>query len=488
MCGGLKELGVSKMKYCVIVDGYKWSKYYSEMANQLGYRCIYVQSTPGKLPRLIKSSTYNPQDFVATFIYDGDFEKLVAQLTAISPIEAVIPGLEAGVFLADQLSMRLGLKNNNGNAKSLARTNKFHMAEALKGTGIKTASYFKTKDSKALIEWVRTNTKFPVVLKPVASAGTDGVSICYNEEDINKAFQEIMTAKANLHGKTNNEVLVQAFLEGTEYIVNTASCKGKHYVSDLWECKKRIVNGKPVYDRELLIPSEGKVQAEIIQYVFQVLDRLDVQYGAAHTEIMLTTAGPVLIETGARVGGNVLTDIHSECLGHNQAQLSLYSYLREDLYVSLTEKPYQIKKHLLHVLISTELGGAIQEIPLSATVQTLTSHKRLILSVKVGDTLVPTYDLLSKPGDVWLVHADSSLIEQDYNTLKTLISQGFTVPNKQKEKPKDRLDFNTVAKYSSFAMVSGLGLLLAYRMLTAKASVAVTHTVNSSSAKSNMFN
>lgn len=451
------------MKCCVMVDGYKWSKYFVEIIKSLEYDCIYIQSTLKPLPILIKSSTYNASDFIETIIYDGDLKKLVEKLKKFSPIEAVIPGIEPGVVLADQLRVALNLTVSNGSSKSLARTNKFYMAEALKAAGIKTAKYYKTNNYKELLNWTNS-TKYPVVLKPLASAGTDGVSICNSEIELKKAFDEILAVKLNASGNQNTEVLAQEFLVGTEYIVNTVSCEGQHYLSDLWECKKRIVNGKPIYDRELLMPSEGTLQKQITDYVFKALNGLEIRYGAAHTEIMLTTEGPIFIETGARVGGNVIPGIHSECLGHNQAQLSVYSYLSNKIFTENTKKPYQIKKELLHVLMSTNNTGEIHEIPLIVEANKLRSFKQLVLSVKKGDKLVPTYDLFSKPGDVWLAHSNLAIVEGDYKLLIDIISRGFVVSKSKKE----IAEVNQIARYGSRMLVFSIGSIIAYNLFISK--------------------
>ena len=247
------------------------------------------------------------------------------------PIKAVITGLESGINLADLLSERLATPTN-GTVKTQARTDKFQMAEALSASGLKTAKYFKSNDFNKILYWIKNNTTYPVVLKPLSSGGTDGVFICMDDTEAKEAFKNILSSPKSLFGKKNVEVLVQSYLHGTEYIVNTVSCNGFHYVTDIWEYKKRLINGKPIYDRELLLSSNGSIQSMLIPYVFNVLDALDIKYGAAHHEVMLTKDGPVLVEVGARVGGNVVPQLHSEILHHNQAELSIYSYLSPKLF------------------------------------------------------------------------------------------------------------------------------------------------------------
>ncbi|MCE0446307.1 hypothetical protein LT493_20785 [Streptomyces tricolor] len=58
--------------------------------------------------------------------------------------------------------------------------------------------------------------------------------------------------------------------------------------------------GYPVYDYEEPVPVGSAEAAPPCRFVGAALDALGVRWGAAHTEVMLTERGPVLIESGAR--------------------------------------------------------------------------------------------------------------------------------------------------------------------------------------------
>ena len=44
-----------------------------------------------------------------------------------------------------------------------------------------------------------------------------------------------------------------------------------------------------------------------------MLDALGIRFGPAHTEVMLTATGPVLVESGARMHGSVPDEIVDRC-------------------------------------------------------------------------------------------------------------------------------------------------------------------------------
>jgi len=77
--------------------------------------------------------------------------------------------------------------------------------------------------------------------------------VCRNAADLRAAFPAILSTKDIFDGH-NEHVLVQSFLTGTEYIVDTVSVDGHAYVCGVWQYDKRLLaNGKPIYNRDILI-------------------------------------------------------------------------------------------------------------------------------------------------------------------------------------------------------------------------------------------
>ena len=63
---------------------------------------------------------------------------------------------------------------------------------------------------------------FKAVVKPVEGAGSDGVFICDSPEAVRKALTALEGTK-NVLGLTNYAVLLQEYLRGDEYVVDTRS-------------------------------------------------------------------------------------------------------------------------------------------------------------------------------------------------------------------------------------------------------------------------
>ncbi len=413
------------MKVCILVDAYRLSKAYTRYLKNNYINCIHVQSSIKPLYELAKSSTYDDNDYLASYCYDGDFVALVNKLKTYSP-SAVIAGTESGVSLADQLIFAFGLKGNDA-AKSIARRNKYEMAKALNAAGVPCMKYANVQNVSEALEWIDWATDYPVVLKPLASAGTESVFICHSKESVIEKFHEIY-GKKNCLGLYNQSVLVQEFLRGTEYMVNSVSCHGEHFFTDIWRCHKRLIPGYGmIYDREELLPPDGEVQSYLQHYLKKVLDALGFVTGAAHAEVIDTLSGPRLVEVGARVGGNVQCDVHSHCLGSNQLELNVDAYLHEEDFLQKTQHPWQLARHALTVLLSTRKQGVVHSIPMIKVIQSCKSVYWYALSIKPGDLLLPTRDLFTAPGKVILVSDDKDEIELDYRQMMQAMDTGFIV-------------------------------------------------------------
>ena len=98
---------------------------------------------------------------------------------------------------------------------------------------------------RVLKGWPVTSGAFKAVVKPCEGAGSDGVTICNSKQEVRDAFLKLDGTR-NVLGLTTYEVLVQEYLVGDEYVVDTVSRDGVHKCVAIWKYDKRIYNGSPV--------------------------------------------------------------------------------------------------------------------------------------------------------------------------------------------------------------------------------------------------
>ncbi len=264
--------------------------------------------------------------------------------------------------------------------------------------------------------WVAAH--LPVVVKPPMSSGTDHVFICTTLEQARNAFDAIM-AKPNTFGEINRGAVVQTKVEGTEYIVNHVSCDGRHYVTDIWRVDK-VRGGRPVYDRGVLLPSQGEVQDAMVEYVTSILDALAIRFGPSHCELMLTENGPILIEIAARMHGQSPQPLCEKVMGFSQVTATLDAYLAPAKFYELAAAPYVLHEQLQRVELICPRSGLLRSLPRLDDIRAMPSFYKLKLYVEPGQRIVETTDLMSIPGFIDLIHPDPEVIERDHQQLRTL--------------------------------------------------------------------
>lgn len=121
------------------------------------------------------------------------------------------------------------------------------------------------------------------VIKPYTGVASDGVFKCESVKDVMTAFSKLYK-KPKYGGGVNEAVLLQEYINGTEYAVDTVSKDGVIKVVALWKYKKYSLNGAPfVYQCSELVASAGEEEAQVCDYCVKVLKAEGVNWGPTHT-------------------------------------------------------------------------------------------------------------------------------------------------------------------------------------------------------------
>jgi ATP-grasp domain len=401
----------------VVVDAYSTGARLAPRFAAAGLPVVHVQSS-ARLPDFY-ARAFRAGDFVENVVHEGDLEATAARLAAHEPAFVVV-GAEPGVPLADALSERLKLPSN-GSAQSAARRDKNAMSEALRDAGLRTAEALKTAEASTAVAWQRERGA-PVVVKPLDSAGTDGVSICRDGAAVEAAFAAILGRPNALHG-ANEELLVQELLEGTQLFVNSVSWDGVHHVSEVWRDNKLRAGANFIYDYEELLPRHGEQQDQVVPYVESVLEALGIRFGPAHTEVMLTATGPVLVESGARMHGSVPDEIVDRCTPSHQT-LTAEAYLEPRSVARRAARPYELMAGAYCVMLISQHEGRIVDDAGMREIEALPSFAGTISMLGPGDELKKTIDLFSCPGIIYLVDPDRERLKADYDRIRELDATG----------------------------------------------------------------
>jgi biotin carboxylase len=405
---------------CVcVVDAYSSGSDYPHELRKRGFRSLHVQSME-PYPA-VAASSFHSDDHFANIVFDGDLDACVARVRQHRPV-AVICAMEPGVELADGLSERLGLASN-GTALSSCRRQKLDMQTRIAEAGLRSIPTLRASDWPTIETWVTRLGRFPIVVKATASASSDHLSVCQELGQVRTAFDAIRSAELLLGD--NHAVIVQPYVAGEEWCIQTASCFGHHAVTDIWREDKIRRDGTLIYDRAVLLPSTGDRQREAIAYTSSVLDALGIRHGAAHLEIRMSPEGPTLIEVGARVCGTYQHVVCDELLGIDQLSLSVDAYLDPQRFFARTATPYRITRHASMVFLISPMAGHVTALPRMDDVRALRSFHRENMWCKPGSMLARTIDGVTSPGVIQLAHADPEVVEEDYRRIRAWEADDF---------------------------------------------------------------
>ncbi len=392
-----------------------------------GWTAIAVLSS-SKIPAAFAKG-FRPADFPEIITHAGDLDATAAELAAFEP-DFVLAGTEHGVELADALASRLGLPGN-GTELSRCRRDKFAMAERIREAGIPAAASIATESVAEMIAWADKGDLWPVVVKPVASAGSDSVAFCPDAEAMTAAFDRIH-GRVNQIGGYNDQVMAQERLVGQQYFLNTVSRDGRHYVAEIWKDVRVTVDGNLIYDREELLPGEGELQRTLTRYVERVLDALGILHGPAHTEVMLTDRGPVLIESAARMQGAVTPAPHAAATGTSQVALTVDTCADPTSFDQLPGTIYRLGTHLRVVSLIAPYDGTLADGPALAELNSLPTLNASVRSLSPGAPVRRTVDLFTSPDHLYLL-GDLADVERDYARIRELEHDGLYRPSSAAE-------------------------------------------------------
>ena len=407
--------------YIAIVDAYSSGNLLAPEFRNRGLKCVHIQSS-AKVPPALEPS-FHAEDFTANIVHVSKVEETLAHCSQY-PLRCLITGTETGVELADVLSERLGLISN-GTSVSVSRRDKFEMVTRVKKSGLRTIPSFKTSVYEEALNWIKENSGWPIVLKPLRSAGTDSVVSCSSEDKFHKVFNSTL-GKHDQLGSVIDEVLIQKKITGPEYIVDTVSCNGTHHVTNVWSIVKGSHNGGDfVCDYNQLLHYEEADKNNLLDYTFGVINALGIKQGPAHTELLLTPEGPVLIEIAARMHGAGFPIYSQQCVGYSQVDLTVDAYVDEPAFKAKTQAPYKLQKSLVIVELISGVEGELKDVPFLHQIKELPSYYSMKLGVAPGNVIMKTIDVFTSPGYVVLLHPDPATIWRDYCRIRDLEKRGL---------------------------------------------------------------
>ncbi len=222
-------------------------------------------------------------------------------------VDAVITGAESGVPLSEALKVELGLASTAFTDQGRRFWDKTLLYATVRDAGMRVPERIGvfTPSDVASGDYLRVleAAAFPAVVKPDVGAGSVGVRIVETNEQGVKAIEAIVAAPGFFGGEIPTAV-VQEFVKGREYVIDTVSHEGRHRIVAVCTYDKHpSSSGTMVYDRLRWLEWDIPTTATLAEYAVGVLNALDHREGSVHMEVIIDDRGPCLIDLGARPHG-----------------------------------------------------------------------------------------------------------------------------------------------------------------------------------------
>ena len=183
---------------------------------------------------------------------------------------------------------------------SFKATDKYEMIKAFKAYGVPSPWYFVV-DSIDEIRALEGKLSYPCIIKPTDNAGSHGVAKVYS-------FEELLGNYEYSHScSRKGRVIIEEYLDGPEVSVEVMVVQGDVHILQITD---KITTGAPHFvEMGHTQPSQlpFEIQQQIRKVAKSACKSVGIDKGPAHVEMKVTARGPVMIELGARMGGDNIT-------------------------------------------------------------------------------------------------------------------------------------------------------------------------------------
>ena len=259
-------------------------------ANKLGYEVVGIAIENGAVCKQYCNRFYPisfaEKDKVLKICQDENIDGI----TSFS-LESALPTV---VYVAEAM----GLVSNSHESLQLTQS-KFAQRQALEKAGISVPKYYLIEKEDDL---QNVHCRYPVIVKPVDSGGSQGICKVESPEQLFEAYRYAID-----YSRTS-KAIIEEFIDGREFSVEYISHQGRHYFLQLTD---KITSGPPRFV-EMQHHQPADVSADIYNAIRDLVETsltaLKIENTPSHTEIKLNSKGELyIIETGARMGGDFIS-------------------------------------------------------------------------------------------------------------------------------------------------------------------------------------
>ncbi|MFL1381697.1 ATP-grasp domain-containing protein, partial [Nocardiopsis protaetiae] len=230
------------------------------------------------------------------------------------------------------------------------------------------------------------------VVKPVSGSGSDGVRLCASTAEAEHALTPL------LGGRTGARALVESYLEGSEYSVET-------FDDRVVGITAKHLGPHPLFletGHEYPAPLPAARERALAGTALAALAALGLGWGPAHVEVRLTAAGPVIVEVNPRLAGGMIPALVRAATGVDLVGAVIDRVLghRPDL------APDRAAVAAIRFLFATEPGTVLAAF--SGAAADLPGVVSAVITAREGDRVEITHSFRDRIGHVIALGRDAA--------------------------------------------------------------------------------
>lgn len=225
-------------------------------------------------------------------------KEAVLALAKEEQIDGILTTSDYPVNVVAYVGKKLGLPAMSQDVAEIC-TNKYLQRTLFLDNNIKTPFFKLCGENQNLDEF----KEFPYIIKPSDSSASRGVRMVSNTEELRNAFNDALS-----YSRTK-QVLIESFIEGREFSVETLTQDGFTHIVNITE---KITKGEELgYFVEDVHLEPARLTNEernlITDEVLGAISVIGFNNCPSHTEVKLNEKGAYIIEIACRLGGDYIT-------------------------------------------------------------------------------------------------------------------------------------------------------------------------------------
>jgi biotin carboxylase len=296
------------------------------------------------------------------------------QLKALD-ISAIVSFVDPYCYTACTLAVEFGVNNFTTTAVG-NMLNKVLSRKLLSGSPF--VPYFDVISTNSKLQKAQVEKYLPLVMKSPNSTGSKDVFKISSY----KQFKKTMT---KLYEKYPDEsILIEEFLDGPQYLVETVVYKGRVNIIAVFEQEITFTGRFIVTGYNMLINSPTNFYTNLKTAVESIVKAHGMEQGPCHLEMRYVKDQWKLIEANPRISGGAMNKIIETGLGVNLVQ--------ETLKISLKQEPDfrpKYKHHTFAQYVIVPEAGILEKVTGRTKAAKSPGVKHVYIKPKKGTILVP---------------------------------------------------------------------------------------------------